>query len=172
MAARRVAAELGKAIRYVVGDARYLPFRSALFDNVFSYSVIQHFSRGDAGRAANEIGRVLKNGGNAKIQMPTRFGIRCLYHQARRGFREATNFEVRYWSIPSLESLFREAVGEVSIEVEGFLGIGMQPGDAGMMPTHLRLVLALSEALRRASTPIPALKWLADSIYVKAEKIG
>ncbi len=170
MAARRVAAQLGKAIRYVVGDARYLPFRGGLFDNAFSYSVIQHFSRGDAGRAVAEIGRVLADGGAAKVQMPHRFGLRCLYHQTRRGFREGVNFEVRYWTLPSLERLFRELIGEARIELEGFFGIGMQSGDADMMPAHLRVVLAISDRLRKAGEELRLLKWVADSVYVEAVK--
>ena len=39
----RVAARARRA--FVVGDARFLPFRSGSFDYVWSYSVLQHFSR-------------------------------------------------------------------------------------------------------------------------------
>ena len=42
MAARRAAQALGLQSRYVCGDARFLPFRDACFDAVFSYSVLQH----------------------------------------------------------------------------------------------------------------------------------
>src|SRR5689334_13399687 len=66
MAARRVAAQLGGQVHYVVGDARHLPFRDARFDTVFSYSVLQHLSRDDAATAVGEIGRVLHGGGTAK----------------------------------------------------------------------------------------------------------
>src|SRR5205085_1279800 len=70
MAARRVAAALGRKTHYVLGDARHLPFAAASFEASYSYSVIQHFSYEDAGRAFAEIGRVLKPGAIAKVQMP------------------------------------------------------------------------------------------------------
>ncbi len=51
MAAKRVAKQLGVEATYVVGDARFLPFRQSAIDCVFSYSVLQHFSREDAATA-------------------------------------------------------------------------------------------------------------------------
>src|SRR5262249_16218759 len=94
-AAKRVCLQLGIEANFVVGDARYLPFAAQSLDTAFSYSVIQHLSKADACRAAAEIGRVLKPGGLATIQMPNVFGVRCLYHQARRRFREPRDFQVR-----------------------------------------------------------------------------
>jgi ubiquinone/menaquinone biosynthesis C-methylase UbiE len=43
-----------------VGDARFLPFRAGSVDVVFSYSVVQHFSKDDASREIKEVGRVLQ----------------------------------------------------------------------------------------------------------------
>jgi SAM-dependent methyltransferase len=42
-AARQVAQQLGIEAHYVVADGRYLPFANGTFDQVFSYSVLQHF---------------------------------------------------------------------------------------------------------------------------------
>ena len=95
-AANRVARQLGIEASYFVADSRYLPFREQVFDQVFSYSVLQHLSKPNARNSLVEIRRALKVGGNALVQMPNVFGIRCLYHQARRGFREGRDFEVRY----------------------------------------------------------------------------
>jgi len=39
MAAKRVATEEGVDIKYIVGDARFLPFSAATINNVFSYSL-------------------------------------------------------------------------------------------------------------------------------------
>jgi hypothetical protein len=73
---------------------------------VYSYSVLQHLSRADAEAAVAEMGRVLVDGGTAKVQMPTTLGVRCLFHQVKRGFRDGRGFEVRYWSLPALRRLF------------------------------------------------------------------
>ena len=169
-AGRRVAAQLGKQVRFVVGDARHLPFHDACFDRVYSYSVIQHFSREDAHRTALEIGRVLKPGGIAAVQMPNRLGIRCLYHQARRRFREGTGFEVRYWSLGSLRSLFEQAVGPCRFEVDCFFGIGLQSADADLMPTPFRILMKTSDSVRAASRVLAPLRWIADSVFVIMQK--
>ena len=170
MAAKRVSDSLGLSIKYLVADARYLPFHQNSVDTVFSYSVIQHLSRQDAGLVLSEVGRVLKTGGTSLIQMPTPFGLRCIYHQARRRFREAQGFEIRYWSIPALKSLFASTVGSTEISVDCYFGIGLQKTDSELMPISLKLVLAGSEMLRSLSRFAPFIKYVADSVYVKAIK--
>ena len=169
MAARRVARSMGLPIRHVVGDARFLPFRPGGFDQAFSYSVVQHLSRADAGTVVAEIARVLRPGGESLIQMPAIFGIRCLYHLARRGFRDGAGFEVRYWTIPALRRLFA-AVGPSTIEVDCYFGIGLQAADAHLMPPGLRLILGASEALRLVSGWFAPLTYVADSVYVRTVK--
>ena len=170
MAARRVARQLGVAVRHVVGDARHLPFAARRFDCVYSYSVLQHLSRADAATAVSEIGRVLVDGGVAKVQMPTRFGLRCLYHQARRGFREGHGFEVRYWSLPALRHLFGEGVGRNRVDADCYFGIGLQVADAPLMTGRLKRVLSASEWLKGVSRRFPPLVWAADSVFVEAAR--
>ena len=170
LAARRAAAQVGASSRYLVADARHLPFPPGTYDNVFSYSVIQHFSRADAVRSVSEIGRVLRPGGLAKVQMPTRFGLRCLYHQARRGFREGRNFEVRYWNGGELERLFTSQIGPTSVEADCFFGIGLQASDAEILTPALRRVLRASEWMKARSRRWPALVRVADSVFAQSVK--
>lgn len=169
MAARRVARRLGATCRFVVGDARYLPFPDSRFDAVYSYSVIQHFSRLDARRAVTEAGRVLKPGGTAKVQMPTRYGIRCLVHQLRRGFHDGEGFDVRYWSVPELRRLFA-AVGDTRIDTDCYFGIGLQPSDIALMTPIRATIVRLSEALKALSRRVRPLVWVADSVFAEAVK--
>jgi ubiquinone/menaquinone biosynthesis C-methylase UbiE/uncharacterized protein YbaR (Trm112 family) len=170
MAARRVARQLGADTHYVVGDARHLPFADARFDCVYSYSVLQHLSRDDASRAIGEIGRVLTRGGIAKVQMPTRFGVRCLYHQAKRGFRDGRGFEVRYWTLPALRRLFAERIGRSRVEVDCYFGIGLQAADAALMTPKLRRIVSASERLKAASKYFGPLTWVADSVFIEAAR--
>jgi SAM-dependent methyltransferase/uncharacterized protein YbaR (Trm112 family) len=170
MAAKRVTGSLGLPARFVVGDARYLPFPDDSFDHVFSYSVLQHLSREDVRLVLSGVGRTLAHGGTASIQMPTVFGVRCLYHQARRRFREGTGFDVRYWTIPALEALFSREIGPATTSVDCYFGIGLQRSDSALMPAPLKAILATSEWLRAASQFAPVLKYAADSVYVTAVK--
>jgi SAM-dependent methyltransferase/uncharacterized protein YbaR (Trm112 family) len=171
LAAKRVAAQLGLNAKFVVGDARFLPFQTGSVDVVFSYSVLQHFSKGDATTAIKEVGRVLQANGKSVIQIPTVFGVRCLYHQARRRFREARDFEVRYWSIPALRQLFTEYVGRTTFSVDCFFGIGLQAADLRLMPASLRTVIRASELLRKTSRELPQLCYVADSVYVESTRV-
>jgi SAM-dependent methyltransferase/uncharacterized protein YbaR (Trm112 family) len=170
LAARRAAAQLGLSSRYVVGDARHLPFAAGAVDTVYSYSVIQHFSRSDATRSVAEVGRVLRPGGHATVQMPTRYGLRCLYHQARRGFREGRGFEVRYWTGRELRQLFDRRVGPTQLEADCYFGIGLQAADATLLTPSLRRILQASEWVKARSQRWPVLVGIADSVLVRSVK--
>lgn len=170
MAARRVARDLGLSARFVVGDARHLPFAARTFATVFSYSVIQHFSREDAAAAVTEIGRVLDRDGEARVQMPTRYGIRCLYHQLRRGFGDGAGFDVRYWLLRDLRRMFTERIGPSAFEVDAYFGIGLQQSDKHLMTPFRRLVLRASSLMTAASRRLSWLIHIADSVYVRSVK--
>ena len=165
LAARRVASQLGLKARFVVGDARHLPFRAGAFDYAWSYSVLQHFAREDAVAALSEIGRVLRPGGLARVQMANGFGVRSLYHMARRGFRPPTDFEVRYWTPPTLARAFADRIGPTSLAADCYLGLGLQWSDFARMNAIGKGALLASEALRRTSTVVPWLRWVADSLF-------
>jgi SAM-dependent methyltransferase len=169
-AARRVARQLGIEVTYLVADGRYLPFRDSIFDQVFSYSVLQHLSKENTRSVLGETYRVLRQGGQALVQLPNVFGIRCLYHQFRRGFRETRGFEVRYWTIPELRRAFESAIGRVTVEVDGFFSLNAQVSDLRFFPWHYKLLVLLSHSLQRLSKLLPPLAYLADSLYVSAVK--
>ena len=165
-AARRVAQQLGIDAHYVVADGRYLPFGEGAFDQVFSYSVLQHFSKEDARTTLREAARVLRPQGGFLMQMPNCFGIRCLYHQARRGFSDGRDFDVRYWSPRELVSTFGSSFGSARIVVDGFFSLNPQISDVRLFPWKYRIVVYASEALRWFSDKIFPLTYLADSLYV------
>lgn len=169
-AARRVAAQLGVDAEYLVADGRFLPFRDGTFEKVFSYSVLQHLSRQDVELVLPEIARVLQSDAECLVQMPNVFGVRCLYHQLRRGFRETRDFEVRYWTIPELKRTFGKWIGPARISVDGFFSLNAQISDLHLMPWKYRVLLHVSEGLRKTSSSLRALAYTADSLYVSATK--
>lgn len=169
-ACRRIAAQFGVTITQVVGDARFLPFNDHCFDTVFSYSVLQHFAKADAEAAIKEAGRVLKPGGESLVQLPNRFGVRSMYHLARRGRKEPDPFDVRYWAPKEMLGAFSRGVGPSSIEVDGFFGLGIQPSDIPLMPRRYKVVIKASETLRKATRVLRPLSLVADSLYVRSIK--
>lgn len=170
-AANRVARQLGIDATYVVADARYLPFRDHSFDQVFSYSVLQHLSKENTLASLSEIHRTLRSGGNALIQMPNVFGVRCLYHQIRRGFRKARDFEVRYWRPAELVSAFAAYIGPSELSVDGYFSLNVQPSDIHLLPARYRALVKASEGLRHISRTLPLLVKVADSLYISSRRV-
>ena len=166
-AARQVARQLGIEAHYVVGDGRYLPFASGAFDQAFSYSVLQHLSKENARLTLREVARALHSGGGFLVQMPNCFGIRCLYHQARRGFHEGRDFDVRYWTPRELVSTFRATFGSARVFADGFFSLNPQISDVSFLPWKYRAIVYASEGLRKISGVFPPLTYVADSLYVE-----
>ena len=169
-AACRVATQLGIEATYLVADGRFLPFRDQTFDQIFSYSVLQHLSKENVLAVLDEIRRSLRVAGNALIQMPNVFGIRCLYHQIRRGFREARDFEVRYWKPAELVSAFTSKIGDSHLSVDGFFSLNVQASDLHLLPLRYRAIVQASEGLRWVCSTVPVLTKAADSLYVSAQR--
>jgi SAM-dependent methyltransferase len=170
LAGQRIAKKLGLNINFLVGDARYLPLKSFDFDQVFSYSVLQHFSKSDTRQSLKEIARVLKSNGRSLIQMPNRIGIRYLQHQVRRGFRKAEGFDVRYWGVRELDQCFTQEIGKSKIYIDGFFGLGIQKSDIDLLPFKYKIVVDISEFLRKLNLFMPFLKYCADSVYLESVK--
>jgi SAM-dependent methyltransferase len=170
LAAKRASRQLGLDIRFICADARALPLAQASFDQVFSYSVIQHLSVSDAEAALDEMARVLKPGGQVLVQMAHKIGLRSLYHQARRRFREPNGFEVRYWSASDLRHAFARRFTGAGLRAHCYFGLGLELSDTAMMKPHMRTLIRLSESLRRMSDRIPALALAADSVYMSGTR--
>ena len=83
--ARRRAARRRRRVRRR-RRARPAVRRTRSFDVVFSYSVLQHLSKEDVRRVVAEIGRVLRPGGTAWIEMPNAHGPLNLVRRAGAAF--------------------------------------------------------------------------------------
>jgi SAM-dependent methyltransferase len=168
--ARRIARQLGVEARFLVGDARYIPFRAGRFDVVYSYGVLQHFSPADAKLAIAEAARVVAPLGTVLIQLAARYGLLSILQQARRGFRDANGFEVRYWKPSEIEASFQDLIGPTTLSADGYFTLNPQPSDLDLLPLHYRQIVHLSEEMRSLSRHIPRLLGIADSIFASAIK--
>jgi SAM-dependent methyltransferase len=170
-AAYRVSQALGQTPAFVVGDGRSLPFPDATFDVVFSYSVLQHFSKDDAKASIREAARVTKPGGRVLIQLANLFGVRQLYNQARDTLRREQNpFRVRRWTPGEMLSTFRELVGPSRLTADGFFSLNAQASDLDLLRPFPRTVIRASEALKSASERVPPLALVADSVFIDASR--
>jgi SAM-dependent methyltransferase/uncharacterized protein YbaR (Trm112 family) len=163
VAARRIARQLGADTRYVVADARRLPFADGTFDVVFSYGVLQHFSKSDVAVSVDEIARVVKRSGYSWVQMPNSLGALNAVRLAQRRFREGDAFEVRYWTPPELKRVFGR-IGPTELRTDGFFTLNPQKRDLDLLPARFRAVVHVSEALKRVHAPTT----FADSVNVRS----
>ena len=170
LAGKRVARQLGVDIIFLAVDARYLPFAGAAFDLVFSYSVLQHFSKQDVRLCLTEFSRVLKAWGSSLIQMPNAFGLHNLFNQTKIYFMQDDNFRVRYWRPKELLDNFKRLIGPTLLSVDGFFSLNSQGLSKQALPLRYRLLLNYSGILRRLSMKMSQLKYLADSLYVISTK--
>lgn len=170
LAARRASSGSGLDMAFVCGDARFLPFKDAAFQCVFSYSVIQHFSEADAALTIGELGRVLRQGGFAKIQMAHSGGLRSTYSRTRPNYLDAGSFRVRYWTLAAMRAAFEKSIGPVALLAEGFGGLGLLAEDFKLVSARAKLLIIISTLLKRLAFIMPSLIQLADSVYVVATK--
>ena len=169
LAAKRIAAQVGVQVDLVVGDTVHLPFLDDTFENVFSFSVMQHLAKSTVGRSLADISRITVPGGKILIQLPNRFGIRALYGQAKKQFRSPSEAraDVFYWTPDEMKREFGFHFGPTELLVDSFFGLNLQSSDADLMPLSHRAVIRASEIGRKVSRYLP-MKYVADSLYVSS----
>ena len=140
---------------------------------MFSYSVFQHFSKRDSLAAFEEIGRVLKPGGESLIQMANVYGAKSLWNQAReRRFREPrTLFDVRYWG-PARAAATSSAGASArpSSRSTASSRSTRSRTDLALLPARYRAVVrTLGGAAARLGDRRP-LTLVADSVYARSRR--
>lgn len=168
LAAKRLARRLGVEFDAVVGDARHLPFRNHAFDAVFSYSVLQHFSKKDLVKTLNEVARAMRADGALSIQMANALGIRSLQHQASRRFRKANEFEVRYYNPFKLRKIFQSNFENTEFFTDCYFGLGINKSDYDIITGYRKIVLIASIAAKRIEKYFPPLRYFADSVHMRS----
>jgi SAM-dependent methyltransferase len=169
-AARRVMAEHGVIGLVVVADLAALPFKSAAFDFVFSYSAIQHVDRRTASDCIVEIARVLRANSACLVELPLKPGLTNWRHSWRKcGKQDPDPWAVRYYSWRELGKLFRP-FGGLRIRADSFGGINVQRDDFDLLPWKYKPVVVVSEILKICSRLFPPLARLSDSVFIEARK--
>ena len=170
-AGTRVSRQMDVGADYVCSCADRLPFQSASIDFVFSYSVLQHLERSIVIRFFEEVSRVLKPKGVCLVQLPNAFGLRNMFQQAKRGFREGRSgtFEMRYWSLKAIRQAVEMAgLKNMAIRADGFFTQNPQLSDLDLLSLKGKLIVLGSNAGCKIAAMLPAVTRLADSLWVEA----
>lgn len=156
---------------FVCCDARHMPFESDSFSGVFSYSVLQHFSRHNMLTIVDEIGRLLQTGGVSCIQMPNLIGIKALVDRICGRGPSDDEFNVRYYKIHELVSLYENHIGPSDYEVDCFLGLNVHFRDIRFVSGVRKMAVYTGSALKSLSNAFSPLRQLADSVFLISHKI-
>lgn len=171
LASKRAFGASDPSILRICGDARFMPLKPGVFDYIFSYGVLQHFSEADAELALVESARTAKDGSPTKFQMAHSGGFRSRYWLARRTDPEAEGpFRVRFWTYSQLARVFDSVIGPSRLLAEGYGGLGLLWEDAKYTSPFFKTVIAGSTVLKHMSRAVPLLDRVADSIYVESTK--
>jgi uncharacterized protein YbaR (Trm112 family)/SAM-dependent methyltransferase len=170
-AARRVLDAHGLRGYPVVADLTNPPFRAGVFDAVFSYSVLQHAHKRRARECIRAIHRSLRPGGACMLEFPSSTGLTNVLRGLTRptaAQEDYDSWDVRYYGIDELRSIFEEQFGNFDYSVDCYFGIGVQASDLDILPWRYKPLPVASEILKRVADRLPPLKRIADSIYVRA----
>jgi ubiquinone/menaquinone biosynthesis C-methylase UbiE/uncharacterized protein YbaR (Trm112 family) len=172
LAARRLSRKLvpNNEPLFVLADARQLPFASDSIGGVFSYSVVQHFSVIHARQILREVKRVLKPRARSLIQMPNRSGLRAMLTLLSRVNREASEFDVRYYSVGELIQMFGQTIGDSGWFADCYFGLNVHSSDKKFVAWHKRWIISVSECLLQLGRVVPSVARFADSVFVSSIK--
>ena len=169
MSANRISKQLNLKSKFVVGDARYLPFKKNLFDNSFSFSVLQHFKKNDVKKILEEINYTLKIGGTSQMHMLNKYGIRSLTMQIKHKLQKYSYFQTTYWSPKELIMLFNDKIGFSKLNYLSFF-TQAQTNDYSLFTFLHKFIFNISQSLINISKHFPFIKYLADNVYVISKK--
>ncbi len=173
-AALTVLKDLGHTGYTVVADLQAIPFQDNVFEQVWSFSVIQHTHRRRALNCLKEIHRILQPNQSCKLEFPLKHGFwnkRVIANRTDKN--EENDFDswcVRYYDLKELESWCNTIFGNFNFSNHCYFGIGILPLDLYYVKWYYKPIVATSLLLNATSKIVSPLKYVSDSVYIEAKK--
>ncbi len=157
----------------LVADLKNLPFKNDIFDLVWSFSVLQHTHKNRLRSCIKNIHRILNDSGFAFLEFPNKNGIRNRFTTVKRESFKADDYNswgVRYYTIKEYRDFFKTVFANFEFQNHSFLGIGVLPEDMKYVSFKNKVICMASLLSSYLTKIIPPLKYISDSIYIKACK--
>ena len=157
----------------VVADLKNLPFKSNIFDLVWSFSVIQHTCKERCLACLTHVNRLLTNKGFTYLEFPNKEGFRNRMGPAKINASKEDDYKswhVRYYSVEEYREMFKAVFGNFDYDVHSFLGIGVLREDLKYVTLKNKIMCAMSLLGSSLAKHNTFLKNRSDSLYLKAFK--
>ena len=164
---------LGKTGYVLVGDLKNLPFKSDIFDLVWSFSVIQHTHKKRLLNCLEHINRIIKMDGYTLLEFPNKYGIKNRFGNVQATEAEKDDYnswEVRYYSIDEYREIFEKIFRNFQYKNHSLIGIGILKDDLKYVSFKNKILSGISLFGSMLTNIIPGLTKISDSIYIKAYK--
>jgi hypothetical protein len=168
--------------KFVCCDVLDMPLKEGIFDKVFSYSFLQHFSEKNLIILLKLIANKMKVNATFKTQMINRYGLRSIYNILRIKFynkkmieqkiisnNDIENFDVRYFSIKKINEIFNKFFFVKEIKNNSFFTQALIE-DFIILNNKYKFFLILSTLFNFFAKYISLLKYFSDNLMYSLNK--
>jgi ubiquinone/menaquinone biosynthesis C-methylase UbiE/uncharacterized protein YbaR (Trm112 family) len=184
IAAKKIAEKFKlKNCNFICCDVTQLPLKKGIFDKVFSFSFLQHFSENNLKIILQNIAQKMKKNGEFKTQIINKYSLRGLYNLFKiKYFRKKmikegridnkinkNNFSVRYFSIFKNYKIFKKYYIIKKLENYSFF-TQAQFSDFKIFSFKFKFYLLIAYTFNLMSNYIFFLKYFSDNILLTLKK--
>lgn len=184
IAAKKIAEKFKlKNCNFICCDVTQLPLKKGIFDKVFSFSFLQHFSENNLKIILQNIAQKMKKNGEFKTQIINKYSLRGLYNLFKiKYFRkkmikegridnkiDENNFSVRYFSIFKNYKIFKKYFIIKKLENYSFF-TQAQFSDFKIFSLKFKFYLLIAYTFNLMSNYIFFLKYFSDNILLTLKK--
>ena len=184
IAAKKIAEKFKlKNYNFICCDVTQLPLKKGIFDKVFSFSFLQHFSENNLKIILQNIAQKMKKNGEFKTQIINKYSLRGLYNLFKiKYFRkkmikegridnkiDENNFSVRYFSIFKNYKIFKKYFIIKKLENYSFF-TQAQFSDFKIFSLKFKFYLLIAYTFNLMSNYIFFFKYFSDNILLTLKK--
>lgn len=161
-----------KNCNFICCDVLDLPLKENTFDQVFSFSFLQHFSQNKLEIILKNISNKMKSKSIFKTQMVNKFALRSIYNIFKIKFTKQkvlNDFDVRYFSIQKINRIFSKYFKVKNFENYSFF-TQAPISDYNILSLKSKLFLNISKIFNLISLYLKFFKYVSDNCLFTLEK--
>jgi len=184
--AKKISQQLNlKNCNFVCCDVLDMPLKKNIFDRVYSYSFLQHFSEKKLKIILKLVANKMKTNAIFKTQMINKYGLRSIYNICRIKFcqqkmiekkiisngNNSENFNVRYFSISKINKIFNNFFFIKEIKNNSFFTQALID-DFIILKVRYKFFLIISYIFNLIAKYLIFMKYFSDNLMYSLKKKG